>query len=260
MAATAGNEFQPGDFDRVVTTVSGKPITTRDVVTYFKGTGAFRNAVYQLIGLEVVRQACAEHGIAIEPAELDAHAEQRRAELGLRDAVSMNNYCRWLGITFEQWLQSVEDDLAKQKLARRVITDALIDEHLAQHSTQLRTVTLARAVCEDGAAAARVRAAVEVEGRDFCAVAREQSIEESTRAAGGYLGNVTKGLLPPAIDAAVFAATEECLLGPFEENGHWTLYQVLRIRDAARDDATLARIRVQLFANWLDEQVKKARA
>jgi hypothetical protein len=248
------------DIEDVVTTVSGRPITVREVVTYLKSNGTFRNAVYDLIGREVVRQQCEEYGIDVLPGEFDAYAEARRLELGLSDSVAMANYCRWLGISLEQWLQDIEVELLKLKLADRVVTPDTVEDYLEDNRAALRPVALSRLVCRTREDIEAARRMIVEDGREFCSVARHLSVEESTRMAGGYMGTVSAGMLPAEVDAAVFSAREPGMLGPFRENEHWTLYEVQRISALDADEQMLKQIKAQLFSNWLNEQVRTARA
>ena len=245
------------DLNNTVTSVSGVPIAVADVIIHLKSTGAFRNAVYELIEVEVVKQHCRAHAIETDPNELESYAVGRRRQLGVADPIAMNNYCRWLGVTFEQWSRSIEDDLLRQKLARRVVTEEALHENNVRHAETLRSVTLSRIVCGTRADADALLAVIRRGECEFFAVAREHSLEESTRRVGGYLGTVTRGILAAEVDDAVFAESATgTLVGPFNENGGWTLYEVMQIAECAVDNE---RVRAQMFRTWLDNQVRQAR-
>lgn len=83
----------------VLTTVSGKPITVEDVIVHLKGTGTFRNAIYQLIEHRVIDFKCKELRVNVGDSEFRDYARTRRRLLGLTNAVDMSRYCRWHGIT-----------------------------------------------------------------------------------------------------------------------------------------------------------------
>jgi len=247
------------ELDDIVTTVSGTPITVRDVVIHLKASGAFRNAVYQLIETEVVRQQCEAHDVRLQSGELDAYAELRRRELGLTDAIAMNSYCRWLGITFEQWQTGIQTDLLKQKLAEKVVAPDMVEQYYMDHKEQLRTATLSRLVCHSREEAENARQLVTEGSREFFSVARECSIEAGTRMSGGYIGTVTKGVLKPEVDAAVFSSTGPGILGPFPESGCWTLYELMSISNGELVGDVAVRIKSELFAKWMDTQLKHAK-
>lgn len=243
-----------------VTTVSGTPIAVQDVVIHLKASGAFRNAVYQLIENEVIKQQCELHAVRLQPGELDSYAEQRRRELGLTDAIAMNNYCRWLGISFDQWQTRIEVDLMRLKLADIVVSREMVQQYYAEHKEELRTATLSRLVCASKQEIDAAHRLIAEGAKEFFMVAREYSIEEGTRMVGGYLGAVTKGVMAPDVDAAVFSATSPGLVGPFAENGCWTLYEIMNISNGELVDDVAQRIKSKLFTQWLDRQLKLAKA
>lgn len=81
-------------------------------------------------------------------------------------------------------------------------------------------VTVEPGADEEARAAARERAEAVARrarrGEDFATLARDLSDDARTREAGGDLGGFYEGLLGPEADAAVFAAAEGDVLGPFE--------------------------------------------
>lgn len=248
------------DLRDVVTTVSGRPISVEDVLVHLKAHGTFRNGVYQVIEREVVRVKCQEHGVELDVGELDRYAEARRREIGLDDAVAMNNYCLWLGISFDQWNTTIEIDLLKMKLAEKVITGEAVLQHYEQYKDQLKTIALSRIVCNSKDDINKVQQYINEEGREFATVAREHSQEEGTRMSGGYIGTVKKGMLSDTVETSIFTANEHDLLGPFQENGYWTFYQVEKVTHAQLDNELRYRISQQLFTNWLGVQLHQARA
>lgn len=248
------------EMDSVVATLEGSPITVEDIIIHLKANGTFRNAAYQIIESEVIKARCRERGIVIGEAELDEYARRRRNELGLDDAVKMNDYCRWLGIGFDQWSRRIENDLLRIKLANKVIDADAVTRHYEANKQALKTVSISRIVCRTEQDIGESKRMIDEQQRDFSTVAREVSIEESTRLSGGYIGTVHHGMLSPEVDRAVFAAAEHEILGPFRENGFWTLYHIANVSHAKLDTELRARISEQLFAAWLEAEVYQAEA
>jgi hypothetical protein len=248
------------DMHSVVATLAGSPITVADVIVHLKANGTFRTAVYQIIENEVVRAKCRDLAVDIREDELDAYAQARRSELGLDDAVKMNQYCRWLGITFDDWSDRIESEFLRSRLARRVIDDAAVTRFYDEHQEELKTVSVSRIVCRSESEISLAGRIIKEEGRDFSSVARELSIEKGTRLCGGFMGSVRRGWLSPEVDRAVFGASDGTVLGPFVENGQWTLYKVEDIAHAELDDELRRRISDQLFARWLEVEVHRAEA
>ena len=243
-----------------LTTVNGKAVTVHDVFVYLKATGQFRNAIYEVIEIGVIMQKAESMGISVGAAELQELSDAKKRWLGLRTTADWHNHRRWVGINEEQWYRMVGIELLRKDLQRRVIGAAEIRRYFSSNKAKLLTARLSRIVCADEAVAQEVIAHVRSRPDDFSLMARQHSIEEQTRTSGGYLGSFKSGILPPEIEKAVFSAGSGELLGPFLENGHWTLYRVEGLDRAELDDALRTYIAEKLFADWLHNEVNVARA
>ena len=243
-----------------LTTVNGKPVTVHDVFVFLKANGHFRNAIYEVIEIAVILQKAESMGISVSSAELQEHSDAKKRWLGLNGVVDWHNHCRWVGINEEQWNRMVRIELLRKKLQRRVIGAAEIRKYFSHNKAKFLTARLSRIVCADAAGAQTIVAHVKSRPDDFSLMARQHSVEEQTRNSGGYLGSFNYGILPAEIEKAVFSARSGEVLGPFLENGHWTLYRVEGLDHAELDDALRTYIAEKLFSDWLHNEVNIARA
>ena len=243
-----------------ITIVHGKSITTEDVLVHLKAHGTFRSAIYDLIEMEVIKLMFDEQDIEITDAELQEYSENKRLELGINDAVEMNEYCMWLGVTYDQWYQIIEIELMQLKLTDNVIDDKKVAAYYEYNKNDLKTLSVSRIVCDDESVINQVKSKLDDGQCDFSTLAREFSIEENTNMAGGYVGSVRKGMLPEAIDEQIFYANKNDIIGPSRQNGFWTLYKIESIDHVELDDALKRHISETLFNEWLEIQVNKARA
>lgn len=248
------------DMNDELTTVNGKPVTVHDVFVFLKATGHFRNAIYDVIEIEVIKQKAESMGIGVSEAEIREHSDAKKRWLGLNGTLDWRNHCRWVGINAEQWNKVVRTELLRTKLQRRAIGAAEIKRYFNGNKAKLLTARLSRIVCAEEAIANRLIARVRLQPDDFPLMARQYSIEEQTRNGGGYLGSFNCGILPAEIEQAVFSAQPSEVLGPFQENGHWTLYRVEGIDHAELDDALRTYIAEKLFSEWLHNEVDIAKA
>jgi peptidyl-prolyl cis-trans isomerase C len=105
-------------------------------------------------------------------------------------------------------------------------------------------------------------------GADFATLARQASVDGSTKDSGGDLGTVTRDRLEPAYGAAAFAAAPNALFGPVRTPEGWNVGQVLAVTPAV--PLSLDQIKPQLqawllrqhkiaeFNRWLGDQVRDA--
>lgn len=244
----------------VLTTVSGRPITVEDVLVYLKANGTFRNAIYQIISKEVVAFKARELNIRVSETELAEYTRTRRAATGLQDAVRMNDYCKYLGITYDQWQREMETELLRDKVKRRMNPPARVREVYEEHRNELLTLNLSRIVCRTEVEVAAIRARIERGEGDFSTLAREHSLEENTRVAGGYLGSLRAGMLPEPLERQLFAAPVESMVGPVEQEGYWVLYRIDALRGTELTDEISEQITDRLFNDWLEQAVQNVKA
>jgi len=247
------------DLNDRLTTVNGKPVTVADVFVHLKASGHFRNAILDVIEIEVIRQKTESMGISVSAAEIQEHSDAKRRWMGLNSTQDWHNHCRWIGINVDQWNSVARTELLRKKLQHRVIGPAELKKYFNSNKAKLMTARLSRIVCADEAGANRLIAHVRLRPDDFPLTARQHSIEEQTRNGGGYLGSFNQGILPAEIEQAVFSASPSEILGPFRESGHWTLYRVEGFDHAKLDDALRAYISERLFSDWLHNEVNLAK-
>lgn len=105
-------------------------------------------------------------------------------------------------------------------------------------------------------------------GEDFALMARDMSMDGSTRDKGGDLGTVTKQQLDPAYGNPAFAAAANAFFGPVQTKQGWHVGQVLEIKPAV--PLPFKQLKKQLtgkvdtdrklkaWNSWLDTQIRSA--
>lgn len=244
----------------VLTTVSGEPITVEDVIVHLKGNGTFRTAIYHLIENHVIALKCKELRVNVGEEEFREYSLTRRRLLGLVSVIDMSRYCRWHGITMEQWNTMIQRDLLRQKLKERLITKRKVEAHFEARKHDYMMVSVSRIVCATAGDAEAARKRIQDKGEDFATVARSVSLERNTRVSGGYVGCIKSGTLPEAINQTVFAAQPGDTLGPFQQSGYWVLYRVEERQNTELDMTLRNNVSEQLFNQWLRDSARNAKA
>ena len=247
------------EMDDVLTKVQGKPITVNDVVDHLKVSGIFRNTIYYLIEIEVIRIEAARRKIIVTPDDVEAGLAEKRQYMGLTDPSEMNKHFRRNGIRLEQWKQSVADEILRRKLKDAIAGDQEIDDYFAKNSEQLRMLCVGRIVCKERPQIEAIKSQVLSGEEEFATLARKHSQEQTSRIAGGHLGCFKQGMLPPEIDQALFSAGENQIFGPFQQNGFWALYRIEEVIREELNKAAKGHIADKLFAEWLHHKVVTAR-
>lgn len=240
--------------DAVVTTVRGEKVTVADVVVQLKLKGLFRSSIYELIEQRVIEHAANEFGVAPTGQAVELLAQKRRGELGLADDETFERYLKFHGVGRGAWLRSVRLDALREALKAYIVTPRRLTEVFRRDLGRFASVSIARIACRSRTEAEQACAAG-VAGADFLLLARDYSTDENARLAGGYIGAVNRGILPPEVEAMVFAAQPGDVVGPFREHGVWTVYKVHDVHPPKLNDALKAVLSDQIFNEWLRQQV-----
>lgn len=181
-----------------------------------------RHAVDQLIGRTLVLQAAREAKIVVDPKDVAAALEQQKAQLGGADAFA--KAIAQAGLTEPQLTQMEHDRMMLQKYVETELAGkagasdqeirAYYDSHPAEfkHPEQIKLRMILVMVKQDAAQAqqdaAKVRADQALKrikgGEDFAKVAGEAS-DDPSKARGGEIGWVRKGLLLADLEPTVWA-------------------------------------------------------
>jgi len=241
--------------DAVVTTVEGEKIRVSDVIAHMKLKGLFRTAIYELIEQQVLRLRLREFGLALDETEVERRAQAAKIALGIDSPAFFQKYLTYYGVTAEQWYESIRVGAICEALKQHLVTPRKITEFYRREPLRFASVSVARIVCRAREEADRVLEDARANRKDFVELARCFSADESTRLAGGYIGNVKRGMLPPEVDQQAFESADNTVIGPFRENSLWTVYKVYSVNVPKLTDALKNVIRDQIFSEWLREQV-----
>lgn len=236
--------------------VNGEKITLPELLSaaQFHGQLAFLQSIADAA---LIRQAAAQQNIAVADEELQAAANEFRAQHELHKAAEL---MRWLAdsrLTLGAWESLLEDEILARKL-RAHLTEGKVEMYFAQNKLAFDHAIIARIVVASEGLARELRAQIAEEDADFHALARRHSQDAATRVAGGYASIVRRSDLNSLLEAAVFGAPAGTVVGPFKIDAGWELVKVETRQTAQLDEATRAQIAEIIFADWLTERRNKA--
>lgn len=241
----------------IVKDVAGQRITEADVISRLKLSGAWHTAVVELAQEAVVAQAARKEGVSASDSELQEEFDHFRADRELFKAEDTHGWLQSEGLTVEQVETCLEADILGSKLAGRLITDDEIERYYNENLRDFDYARISQIVVPKEGAAQELALSAREEGEDFARLARQHSIDETTRLGGGYLGLVTRddtAGLPAETAERIFAASPGEIIGPFDLRDAWC---VVRVEETGRwelDDDLREILRQQLFGDWLAEK------
>lgn len=237
-------------------TINGETVSLRDALKgalWRGGLGFLQGAA----DAALIRQAAEQRGIAVSDDELQDAADAFQDEQELYEPEALEAWLASRSLTLDDWGALLEQDMLARKL-RDSLAEGKVEQYFAENILSFEHATISQIVVDDMDVAEELRAQVVEDGADLHALAREYSIDESTRPAGGYSGTVTRKALSAAMSAAVFGAQPGDVVGPVETERGWHVIKVETRHAPSLGEETRERIRELLFEEWLVEQRAKA--
>lgn len=261
-AATAGAPAQTLDA-AVVAMVNGLEIRREDyerqvtqAQTYFLQQPGFdvkseagkealarleRQVLDWMIDQVLIEQAAQQKGVTISDELVDSQLKRMKGDDDAR-------FAAWLsanGLTEETFREQLRMDL---------VTTAVRDLITASLPRRIEQVHARHILLSDEAAAQAAVASLQ-KGENFIKLAREITEDETTRASGGELGFLPRGVMPPAFDEAAFALQPGEVSGVVRSDFGFHIIQVVEIDpDRPVTDEMWPVVQQRAFADWLAEQ------
>jgi len=237
--------------------VNGEEFSLSEVLLTAKGNGSLE-FLQEAIDAAIIRQEAAERAIEVSDEELQSAADEFRATHDLYDVAATEAWLTARRLTFEDWESFIEGNVLRQKL-REAITADKIEQHFAINKLAFDAAEVSRLVVRDEEIAKELRAQIVDDGADFHSLAREYSIDAVTRPAGGYAGKLKRADMEAVVESAVFGAQPGSVIGPFKLEDGWHLIKIESLHRAELDDALREIIKEQVFAEWFEERLRKAK-
>jgi foldase protein PrsA len=203
---------------------------------------ALRDQVLQLlVSVRWVEGEASDRGISVEDSEVKkAFEEQKR--LSFPKEADFERFLKTSGQTEQDVLMRVRFDMLWSKLRDQVTKreDEVTDEQISGYYRQNRQrfaqperrdlrVVLTKSRPDAGAAMSELAA-----GRSWSAVAKQYSIDEATKAAGGKMTDVARGEQAKALDQAIFRAPKATVRGPVHTQFGYYVFAVTDIEEPSR--------------------------
>lgn len=244
--------------DREIVKVNGTPIRQSEVLDRLwkhYGTETLDEMVDELL----LRQDAQAKKIKVMPAEIDKRLERVRSQFP--DPKILENQLQQSGSSLENLRADLGDQLLREKLilGQRGLSvkEEDVKKAFTEHRGDLATppgVHLRHILVKTEPEAKELLAKIKA-GGDFIALAKEKSLAPTGQINGGDYGIVSKGMLPPEIEAVAFAMKpDETRMLPSPNGFH--ILQTLEKRPAA--PAEYEKVKKDLREMLLQEKLKQA--
>jgi len=232
-------------------------------------------ALDAMIDSKLVQQQASELKLSVTPEEVDRAVEQVKTQNKLDDA-TFRSALEQQGFTMEGYRKTLKKQILELKVintavrSRVTVSDDEVKTYYHQNEklmagdrqSHLRQILIAVPdKASDADAATKQRVATKVvelarNGTSFTELAKQYSDDDGTKASGGDLGWVGKGVLVDALDDAMQAMEPNDVRGPIRTDRGWVILQMVERKSG--DLKPYEEIKEQLRKQLYDQQVEKA--
>lgn len=234
-------------------------ITTDQFIKYLKLSGQYDKLVEELVKDKLTVLAAKKQGIRVSPEDIQQRADQFRRVLGLHRAKQMNDFLDAKGISLEELEAHITELIYKEQVLEQVLNDTAVKEYYNLNSPKFGSVDISHMILDSEGKAREMISILEEAPEMFEEMAKTHSIADADKA--GRIGKITRGTLPPTIEAKVFNSKEGTILGPFPLGGG-SFFEIIRVngrKPARLDDETREQICRRLKDEWLAARLREHR-
>ena len=243
--------------DYVALEINGESISLADVLRFAKWQG-LSPLIEQAAEIVLIRQAASERGITVADEEIQQAADNFRLDRELHDASITEEWLAANYLSFVEWEAKLENEVLRRKLSQS-LTDGKVEQYFAEHRLSFDAAIISRLVLKDEDVARELRAQIVEDGVDFHIIAREHSIDATSRPLGGYVGLIERIEMEAELEAAVFGSEPGETVGPIKTTDGWELIKLEELHRGKLDEATHQKIESILFNAFLSESRLKAK-
>lgn len=208
------------------------------------------NLLRQAVRRGEIVKAASGMGVDVPAEQVQQFADNFRLERGLSLAADMRSYLHRWGLSEADFARFCESCLLEQALAERLAPPDKVKEYFLAHPFEFDQARISQIVVQDREAANELAMRIREDQEDFHALARQCSLDQETRHAGGYLGLVRRKDLPPAVADKVFTASPGQTLGPFPLGQEMVLIHVEELLQGELNDELARDIRRRFLDEW----------
>ncbi len=224
-------------------------VTVNDLLKELKYQTSLR-FVEEAIQRLIILKAIEDHNIELDDESVYDYMEVYREERDLYSEEEIDSWLKRNHLDDDEFFELCKYEASVKALREKLFDEERLVETFAYRKLELDEVELYHIIAPNLDLAKEIIALAE-EGEMFFELARKYSTEEETKKLCGYIGRVKRTDLRAEIEAAVFAANEGQIVGPFKGSRGFHLYLVDEIHPAKLDDTTRALLRNELFGQFI---------
>jgi len=241
-----------------VAKINDEIITTDQFIKFLKFSNEFNDLMERLIRNKITVHAAKKMGMSVSVEEIQDAADDFRRCMGMHRAKDTQNWMDNIGISSEEFESFMSEHVYRKKILDTILNHENTEKYFRLNAPKFDTADICHIVVEGEEKAKELMALLEEEPENFDEFVKEYSSDDETRFTGGRITGISRGILPPEMDAKVFNSTPGEIAGHFRVNGS-EVYEIIRITEVktASQESVKEKISETMYDEWLEKQMKE---
>ena len=230
-------------------------ISPLEVIKHLTLTGQAQPIFAEIIQRKVVLDKTKELGIIVSDEELQNFSDTFRVTRGLYSSEEMLSFLKAAGIKEDDFEEHCESSVLSAAIRDHLADDKSVQEYFINNRSEFDLARISIIVTASEDLVNELVMRITEDEDDFHQLAREYSLDETTKYSGGYVGVVNRKSLSPELAAKVFNANSGEVLGPFPKDKNFQLISVEEVIKAELNDHVKNSIKEAIFNGWVSQYI-----
>lgn len=226
------------------------------IIKYLYLRGKLKNIKKQVLQNSIIMELAHKHDIIVSDEEIQAFADNYRIMNGLFSATDMMAFLEAGNIKLDEFENFCEAMILNYRLKDIIIQEDEIKKYFSENKTHYDFVRISIIKVKDENSMKEIAAKLKEDGEKFHKLARQHSIDESTKYTGGYAGLFSRGYFGPDVETKIFNARKGDIIGPVECDGNYYFILIEDLIRAELNDIIKEQIKESLFSDMIGEHMK----
>lgn len=236
-------------------TIDDQAISLKQAIGYLNTTGDLPKFIQRILYRHIIEETLSQRlDIAVEPQQIEQAIVNFRVQNKLTDPSRFEEWLKSQSLSYEAFQRRVSESLRVELLKQKEIqSDAR--KYFSENKAALDRIVLSRIVVLAQTLATEVQQQLTAGTATFESLAKQHSITNDS-SAGGMMGTLQLGQLPPEIREHLAGRTAGDIVGPLEVEGRYTILRIEQVLPAAYEGDLRKQLEERFFAQWLQNQLK----
>jgi parvulin-like peptidyl-prolyl isomerase len=231
-------------------------ISQEDLIQQLKFSRLMPKIIKEIARRKIISETAQAQNIVLSELEIQQAADSFRLQNNLSSSEATLNWLKKYSLSLEEFEQLIYYNSLSLKLAQHLYSDR-VEPYFYQHNLDFTKAVIHEVVLGDFDLGMELFYGIQEQEFSFWDVAHQYIQEPELRHSGGYRGCLKRNQFKPEISMAVFAAHPPEVLKPIVVNKQTYLIFVSEIIQPKLDSEMRYAIMIDLFNQWLREQIKQ---